>query len=570
MEMLFGYLKIRFVCVFLVFLALFSFVVSAESNVMVVEAEDSSIVSLNGDWKTISSEDGLISIVASRSGSELVMDFFGTELYLNARTGGEGAVLGVQVDGGAIESVKVMSRGYRQVRVVGGLENARHSLRLTLQSGMLAVDKIIMGSPTEIPVLKPRVSEDYYTRASYNRPWIFRDFNGTYWMTMEVQSLSQYGDIYITSSRDGVSWSRPKPVVKSVYHDYDSATVLDSKGEFWMVFTRIEPVNNRTRNIPYYTHSTDGINWDEPKRIDVPQDNAYYPYLYYDTDKNLFIYLYASGSVEDGEYHDNIYIAVSKSLENLGEPLKITDNSMKSSYYPTLIKDDSGEYWIYFVSPKLEDERIFANHNDIFVMHSPDLRHWSTPLLVTDGNKSVTYNYLHPAYKDGVYYLALTSSQRLTEDAYIMQSRDGLKFTPPARVIDRKGRNIIDYKSMMVDQDGVLWMAYAYVLDDGNRAIFIINSSDGSVWSKPVRVTPPSNIFGELWLDSEPKPESVRRLEAKVESGTEQELEGFKEKNSRPEDMRAEEDNIPQSGFDTGWIVVISILFLAGVKKIKK
>jgi hypothetical protein len=479
----------------------------------------------------------------------------------------------VQVDGISKGDVIITpsDSGYRQITVVEGLNNTYHTLELTVSSGSLEIDKVVMGSPTEIPEMMPEVPENYYSKASYNRPWIFQDPLGVYWITMEVQSLNQYGDIYITSSKDGVSWSKPRPVVTGIYHEYDSATVVDGKGEFWMVFTRIEPVANKRMNTPYYTHSVDGINWDKPKKIIIPQDNAYYPYLYYDAEDNSFIYLYASGSVEDGEYHDNIYIATTQNLDELGNPLKITDNSMISSYYPTLIKDADGEFWLYFVSPLLEDETIFANHNDIFVMHSADLKKWSAPSLVTDGNKSVAYNYLHPAYKDGVYYLAIMSSQVVTEDAYIMRSEDGINFTSPERMVDHDDENIIDYKSMTVDKDGVLWMAYSHVTDNGSRVVYVVNSSDGINWSEPIRVSPPSNIFGELWLESEPKPESVLKLEAELESGkkTSQPTIELNEADGTEsiEAQAGKNNSVPQSGFNTALIAVFSILFLAVAKR---
>ncbi len=540
--------------IWLLFILFSTVVVTAESNVLVVEAEDSSIAVLNASWKTIES-DGLISITASQSGSMLTVDFFGTEFYLIAKTDDHGVNATLEVDGISKGNVSIGpgNEVYQQIKLIEGLDNTYHTIRITILSGTLTIDKFVMGSPTEIPSPEPKVPEDYYTRARYNRPWIFQDSDGIYRITMEVQSRSQYGDIYITNSKDGIVWSRPVPAVTGIYHDYDSATVEDSNGEFWMVFTRIEPPDNRSGfrsagsavNTPYYTHSIDGVTWDEPKRIAIAQDNAYYPYLYYDRDSKSFIYLYASSSIENNEFHDNVYISESKSLANPGLSRKITDNSMKSSYYPTIIKDGKGEYWLYFVSPMFEDKAVFLNHNDIFVMHSSDLMNWSKPSLVTDGNKSVAYNYLHPVYRNGMYYLAIMSSQRGTEDAYIMQSKDGLSFTKPARMINRSDINIIDYKSITADRYGKLWMAYSKVMDDESRAVYVVNSSDGITWNVPVRVSPESNIFGELWLVSEPKPESIKKLEtANTRAGSTQ-----------------------HSGFNTAWIVLLLMFFLAVVKK---
>ncbi|WP_096206244.1 hypothetical protein [Candidatus Methanoperedens nitratireducens] len=542
---------------------------AVESNALVVEAEDSSIIELNGGWKTIESQN-ITSITATQAGSTLTIYFQGAETYLISKTGDDGVKLSLELDGASKGDITSESRNeYQQLKLIGDLNNSYHTLRVTVISGTITIDKIVIGSPTEITPLGKQVPEDYYTKASYNRPWIFQDSNGTYWMTMEVLSKSQYGDIYITNSRDGITWSRPEPVVTSIFHDYDSAIVEDDNGEFWMVFTRLEPPDKKnelnqafgTVNKPYYTRSVDGKKWDEPKEIAIAQDNAYYPYLYYDMDSKLFIYLYATSSLEGNEFHDNIYIMTSKSLGNPGTSRRITDNSMKSSYYPTIIKDNRKEYWLYFVSPKFEDEEVFANHNDIFVMRSPDLLTWSTPSLITDGNKSVAYNYLHPVYKNDEYYIALMSSQTTAEDAYIIQSKDGLKFTTPFRVINRSDTNVIDYKSMIADRDGVLRIAFSKVMNDGSRVIYVVNSKDGITWNEPVRASPESNIFGELWLVSEPKPESVKKLEASDENIVSPELEGLKDLKTN-----ASSDNIPKSGYSTLWSAVTLLLIIVAIK----
>jgi hypothetical protein len=544
---------------FLSSLALLCTLAAAMSNVMLIEAEDTSLVTLKGDWQVID-EEGVRSVQTAEEGSSLLTGFFGTEFYLIAKIS-EDTTLKIEVDEAVKGNLSLESgEEYRQLKLVDGLDNGHHTFRLTLLSGNLSVDKLLMGSPTDIPEIKPRVEGDYY-RASYNRPWILQDSGGTYWLTFEVQSLQQPADIYVTHSADGIHWDKPKPAVASIYHDYDSAVVLDDAGEFWMVFTRIEPVNSRVVNQPYYTHSADGIHWDTPRRITIPQDNAYYPYLYYDADTDSFIFLYASSSVEGGDFHDNIYIVRTSALDNISEPLRITDNSMDSSYYPTLIKDAEGEFWLYFVSPLLGDENVFANHNDVFVMHSSDLKHWSKPVLVTDGNKTVAYNYIHPAYRKGSYYLAIMSSQSGVEDAYIMSSEDGVHFTSPRRMIEHDEGNIIDYKSMFVDREGILWMAYSHVMEDGSRAVFVVNSSDGIHWNTPIRVTPLSNIFGELWLESEPMPESVRRLVAELENGSEPSGRVREELESRFE------DDVPKSGFSTLFLALVSILSLGVLKR---
>jgi len=553
------------------FAVLFCTVSVAESNVMLLEAEDSSIVIPSGAWQVVE-DDGRMSIVFSESGDGFEMDFFGTEMSLMIRAGSEDeVVLGMVVDNITKEDVMIDSgtKDYKQIIIVNGLENTDHILKVTLLSGTPYIDKVIMGSPTEIPAPVPRLSEDYYSRASFNRPWILQDTAGTYWITMEVQSGSQNGDIYITKSSDGITWSKPAPVVTGPYHEYDSATVLDDKGEFWMVFTRMEPSENKsvlrgpskTVNTPYYTHSVDGVTWDVPQRIAMLQDNAYYPYLYYDSEKRVFIYLYASNSVETGEFHDNVYIISSESMSGIsgGESLQITEDSMGSSYYPTIVKDNSGEYWLYFVSPKFQDAEVFLNHNDIFVMHSSNPVEWSEPSLVTDADVTVAYNYLHPAYSNGMFYLAIMSSKVLTEDAYIMRSDDGMTFTAPERMVDHDDGRIIDYKSMLADSDGVLWMAYAHVMGDGTRAAYVVNSSDGIVWNAPIRISPESYIFGELWLVSDPKPESVRKLESEAESA----LVNFPHNANILEDnpVEAPAEDVPQSGFATTLIVILSLLF---------
>ena len=46
-----------------------------------------------------------------------------------------------------------------------------------------------------------------------------------------------------------------------------------------------------------------------------------------------------------------------------------------------------------------------------------------------------------------------------------------------------------------------------------HNGIFVIHSSDGIVWNAPIGVSPEVNIFGEFWLVSEPKPESVIEVE---------------------------------------------------------
>ena len=569
------------------FVMLFSSVGAAASNVMLVEAEASSLVIPSGDWQVVE-DDGLVSIVSSQSGSGFEVDIFGTEFSLkakNADSGGDDIVFSVVVDDVPLDDVVIElgAEDYQQVLLVGGMDNAEHVIKVSVLSGAVAIDKVVMGASSEIPAPAPRVAEDYYTKASFNRPWIFQDAGGMYWMTMEIQSLSQNGDMYITNSDDGVSWSKPAPVVTGIYHEYDSATVIDDEGEFWMVFTRMEPPENKsalktpskTVNTPYYTHSTDGITWDEPQRIVMPQDNAYYPYLFYDADADLFIYLYASSSVTTGEFHDNVYVITSKSMGGIsgGTPLQITDDSMKSSYYPTLIKDDEGEYWLYFVSPKFQDEEVFLNHNDIFVMHSSDLVEWSEPSLVTDANVSVAYNYLDPAYSNGEYYLSIMSSQVLTEDAYIMRSDDGVTFTEPERMIDHDDGNIIDYKSMFADSEGVLWMAYSHVMDEGNRAVYVVKSSDGIVWNEPIRVSPESNIFGEFWLASEPKPESVIEVEGatsdlvNIPHAKEFSVQDLSDASVDGDADAEGVGDVPQSGLSTTLFVVLSLLFFVTAKR---
>lgn len=545
--------KISAVLFLFSFAMLCSLAAATASHVMLIEAEDASLVTLEGDWQVIEADGGVVAVRADAAGSTLSTRFFGVEFSLIAQVNSD-ALLGVSIDGGGMNTLKIeKTGGYEQVRLVEGLDNRYHRLRVTLLSGNLSVDKLLMGSPTDIPEIRPVVEEDYYYRASYNRPWMLQDSKGTYWLSFEVQSLSYPGDIYVTRSSDGIHWAKPAPAVVSTYHDYDSSMVLDDAGEFWMVFTRVEPVKGSRANQLYYTHSSDGIHWKTPQRVNLPQSNAYYPYLYYDN--GSFLLLYASSSVEDGEFHDNIYLVKTSALDNLSEPLRLTDNSMDSSYYPTLIKDEEGEFWLYFVSPLLMNESVFANHNDVFVIHSRDLKQWSRPLLVTDGNKSIAYNYIHPAYHNGSYYLSIMSSQSGVEDAYIMRSEDGLYFTPPQRVVEHDDRRIIDYKSLFVDSKGVMWMAYSHVMGDGSRAVFAVNSSDGIHWGTPARITPPSNILGELWLESEPMPESVRSLLAEMKKGSEQEMA-----------KSQEGGGVPKTSFTTLLPAVI-LMLIAGVLK---
>ena len=550
----------------LLFAALFCTVAAAESNVMLLEAEDSSILIPSGNWQIIQDGDVRV-LILSRPGSGFEMDIFGTEFSLKAKNKGvdtDSAVFSIVVDDVPQDDavIKLGTEDYQQVLLVEGMENTYHVIKVATISDAVAIDKVIMGAPTNIPGPKPRVAEDYYTKASFNRPWIFQDSAGMYWMTMEVHSQSQNGDMYITNSEDGTSWSRPEPIVTGLDHEYDSATVIDDNGEFWMVFTRMESPEDKsalrgpsnTVNAPYYTHSVDGITWDEPQRIVIPQDNAYYPYLFYDADDDMFIYMYASNSVATGTFHDNVYVITSDSMEGISgsAPLQVTEDSMKSSYYPTIIKDNENEYWLYFVSPKFQDPEVFLNHNDIFVMHSSDLTEWSEPSIVTDADVTVAYNYLDPTYSNGTYYLSIMSSLVLTEDAYIMRSDDGITFTEPERMIEHDDGNIIDYKSMFTDSDGVLWMTYSHVMDGGTRAVYVVNSSDGIVWNDPIRVSPESNVYGEFWLASEPVPESVLELESE---------------NIEPVLVDEPEEDIPQSGFTTTLVVILSLLFWSVTKR---
>ncbi len=89
-----------------------------------------------------------------------------TELHVSvAKTSPDGISKGdVSINSG--------KEGYKQIKLIGGLDNAYHTLKLTIISGTITIDTFIMGSPTEIPAPKSKVPEDYYTRASYNRPWI--------------------------------------------------------------------------------------------------------------------------------------------------------------------------------------------------------------------------------------------------------------------------------------------------------------------------------------------------------------------------------------------------------------
>ncbi|MFQ6073113.1 MAG: sialidase family protein, partial [Methanosarcinales archaeon] len=478
---------------------------ATESNVLMVEAEDSSMVSLNGAWQIVN-DNGHKIIQSSNSGDVLSYRFFGTEVSINAKKDANGGTAQIKIDGvykGTIEFYSEQEKSAR-INIAEDLENKYHTLNVIVSNGYVYIDSIITGSPTGIPSLQPNFPEEYYIQASYNRPWIFQDSKGTYWISMEIQSLRRYGDIFITSSKDGINWEKPRQITTSINHDYDSALVQDKNGEYWMVFTRIESINGTAENIPYITHSKDGITWAEPHRMQIPQKNAYYPFMLYDR-SHRFVYAYASGAVEEGEYHDNIFIMTSQDGITWTPPLQITNNSMDSSYYPTIVQDNQGEYWLYFVSPKYQNKSIYLNHNDIFVMHSKDLLEWSAPQVVTDMNQTVAYNYLHPTYTNGTFYLAIMANPKGYEDAYILESKDGIHFTSPKEMVQRAQNDtrIIDYKSMTVDQNGTLWMAYSKVEPNGVRHIYLIQSKDGRNWSDPLKVSPNAYFNSSYQLEGE-------------------------------------------------------------------
>lgn len=482
---------------------------ATESNVLMVEAEDSSMVSLSGAWQIVN-DNGPKIIQSSNSGDMLSYRFFGTEVSINAKKDANGGTAQIKIDGvykGTLEFYSEQEKNAR-INLAEGLENKYHTLEVIVssESGYVYIDSIVTGSPTEIPSLQPNFPEEYYIQASYNRPWIFQDSKGIYWISMEIQSMRRYGDIFITSSKDGINWEKPRQITTSINHDYDTALVQDKIGEYWMVFTRIELVNGKAENIPYITHSKDGITWAEPHRMQIPQNNAYYPFLFYDK-YNRFIYAYASGAVEEDEYHDNIFIMTSQDGITWTPPLQITNNSMDSSYYPTIVQDNQGEYWLYFVSPKYQNKSIYLNHNDIFVMHSKDLIKWSAPQVVTDRNQTVAYNYLHPTYSNGTFYLAIMANPKGYEDAYILESKDGIHFTSPKEMVQRapEDTRIIDYKSMNVDQNGTLWIAYSKVESNSVRHIYLIKSKDGRNWSEPLKVSPDAYFNSSYQTETNPK-----------------------------------------------------------------
>jgi hypothetical protein len=269
------------------------------------------------------------------------------------------------------------------------------------------------GTPTPAPayvVSEPRVLSTG-SPGKDEDPSVLRARDGSMFVAW-FSDRTASGDIYVTRTTDGVSWSTPARVTTAAGGDFNPSLIQDASGRFHLAWFRWDAL---FVGHVYYNSSADGLTWDPAAEVAVT----------------------TAPDVED--------------------------------WVPTLVPGADGTLFIYFVSAKRTPS---SPVSEIYVAsRRPSETSWSEAMAVAGINSAAEHDHLPFAARTSdrvaLVWVRHDASQALPwlnpkSDLYYASSTDGLTFTAPVPVTSEPGSVVNLFPQLYSSHAGdwnILWLS---------------------------------------------------------------------------------------------------------------
>jgi hypothetical protein len=326
-------------------------------------------------------------------------------------------------------------------------------------------------------------------------PSLIQDSNGTYWIVFDnYWNGAYYYDLYYLNSSNATFWSTPTNFLSGTDYDVWPSLMQDSAGKYWVAFysTRFAAANNEIGVI----NSTDGINWNSPIRVSTDAGTDWSPSIIQNSSDGK--YLIAYSSQRSGNYE----IWIRNSSDGVGwsaAPIQVTNNA-SLDYYPSLLRDSAGKYWIAWSSTR-------TGNYDIWITNSSDTFNWANPIRVTT---NISTDYVPSIIEDASkkYWIFWTSNRSGNWDVWYSTSVDGTSWLDPVQFTTNYSFD--GSSSVVQDKNKTYWIVWrSNRSDTGNyyniwishSTVSMTSPNEGENWSGNKDIVWAS-VSGDLQNDS--------------------------------------------------------------------
>jgi parallel beta-helix repeat protein len=231
------------------------------------------------------------------------------------------------------------------------------------------------------------------------------------------------GDVLLTTSPDGHSWSSPIYMEQGTSHEINSVDICQtSDGMFWSVISRIS--GGATYEDIYLMNSSDGITWSTPTPLVTTTTYDTWPRITVDLDDRLWV-LY-SHSVTTNVFGDwDLYVLNSADGQTWSTPTQITDESYEERWGDILVGNDGFLHVTY--------QRYSGGIFWLYETHSTDGTTWTEGVQVVDSSYAPIHGGSLAQAVNGTYFVVFT--RHSSSQVYICTSSDGLLWSSPRLLI---------------------------------------------------------------------------------------------------------------------------------------
>jgi len=234
-------------------------------------------------------------------------------------------------------------------------------------------------------------------------------------------------DLYVTFSKDGISWTEPVQITTDPAADMWPSLIQTKHGDFMLAF-----ISDRSGEIKMYTiRSKDGLHWSEPSLVDLPYDTEHYmvPSLIQTFDGRFMLAYTDYGWDPELGWNRDVYVTFSKDGETWSDPIRVTTRPY-NEYSPCLMKTHFGYKIMFSGDP---------SPSQLYVVSSRDGITWGEPIQVTDTDMHCWGPLSLILGKGNVYisaFRACPAGEEWDWDLYLIYSTDGETWSEPELLLD--------------------------------------------------------------------------------------------------------------------------------------
>ena len=242
-------------------------------------------------------------------------------------------------------------------------------------------------------------------------------------------------DIYLTSSKDRVTWSAPLRITTGPHGDFYPNLLQDSHGVLHLVwFQWVAPFLGQIR----HASSSNGTTWtpEEPVTTEFLSDD-WVPTVAEAPDGSLLVYFIAAK--RPGNSTNQIFLAVKRPNRVAWDPpVSLSINSpTEHDHLPFVARTGPAELTLAWVRYSAADSDFISNpRSDLYTAQSADGAIWSAPVrLTTDGLGQNLFPQIYRRH-DGTWWILWLSTKGGTQAQYELPLADAARY--PAGLVKNR------------------------------------------------------------------------------------------------------------------------------------